>query len=223
MGSANERRCYIVTTSPIGWAYTLTDPWADIILSKKLDYVVCTVVHASWSNIPGHLSRLIILIFNDSILPFLPISIILDLSLTFYKFKTSVSIPYADINSIPLKLLNSLQTHHPVENLTEGGRWEGHHRIWDKYGNGFRSVTLQWRHNGRDGVSNHQPHDCLHIFRRRSKKTSKLRVTGLCAGNSPLTGEISAQMASNAENVSIWWRHHGIGAIRGPRASGQFG
>ena len=64
--------------------------------------------------------------------------------------------------------------------------------------------------NGRDRVSNHQPHDCLlnRLFRRRSKKTSKLRVTGLCAGNSPGTGEFSAQMASNAENVSISWRHH---------------
>ena len=41
-----------------------------------------------------------------------------------------------------------------------------------------------------------------------SKKTSKLRVIGLCAGNSPGTGEFPAQMASNAENVSIWWRHH---------------
>ena len=51
--------------------------------------------------------------------------------------------------------------------------------------------SLQWRHNGRDGVSNHQPHDCLlnRLFRRRSKKTSQLRVTGLCAGNSPATGE----------------------------------
>ena len=44
--------------------------------------------------------------------------------------------------------------------------------------------------------------------RRRSKKTSKLRVTGLCVGNSPVTGEFPAQRASNAENVSIWWRHH---------------
>ena len=70
--------------------------------------------------------------------------------------------------------------------------------------------SLQWRHNGRDSVSNHQPHDCLlnRLFRRRSKKTSKLRVTGLCAGNSPGTGEFPAQRASNAENVSIWWRHH---------------
>ena len=45
-----------------------------------------------------------------------------------------------------------------------------------------------WRHNGRDGVTNHQPYDCLlnHPFRCRSKKTLKLRVTGLCAGNSPV-------------------------------------
>ena len=35
-----------------------------------------------------------------------------------------------------------------------------------------------------------------------------LRVTGLCAGNSPVTGEFPSQMASNAENVSISWRHH---------------
>ena len=41
-----------------------------------------------------------------------------------------------------------------------------------------------------------------------SKSTSKLRVTGLCARNSPVTGEFPAQMASNAENVSIWWHHH---------------
>ena len=45
------------------------------------------------------------------------------------------------------------------------------------------------------------------VFGRRSKKTSKLRVTGLCAGNSSGTGEFPAQMGSSAENVSIWWRH----------------
>ena len=47
--------------------------------------------------------------------------------------------------------------------------------------------SLQWRHNDHDRVSNHQPHGCLlnRLFRRRSKKTSKLRVTGLCVGNSP--------------------------------------
>ena len=71
--------------------------------------------------------------------------------------------------------------------------------------------ALRWRHNDHAGVSNHQPHGCLlnRLFRRKSKKTSKLRVTGHCAGNSPGTGEFPAQMASYAENVSIWWRHHG--------------
>ena len=72
------------------------------------------------------------------------------------------------------------------------------------------TLSLRWRHNDHAGVSNHQPHGCLlnRLFRRNSKKTSKLRVTGLCAGNSPGTGEFPAQMASYAENVSIWWRHH---------------
>ena len=74
------------------------------------------------------------------------------------------------------------------------------------------SKALEWRHNGHNKVSNHQPHDCLfnRLFRRRSKKTSKLRVTGFCAGNSPGTGEFPALMASNAENISIWWHHHGM-------------
>ena len=72
------------------------------------------------------------------------------------------------------------------------------------------SKTLQSRHNGRNGVSNHQPDECLlnRLFRHTSKKTSKLRVTGLCAGNYPMTGEFPAQMSSNAENVSIWWCQH---------------
>ena len=33
-------------------------------------------------------------------------------------------------------------------------------------------------------------------------------VTELYVGNLPGTGEFPIQMASNAENVSIWWRHH---------------
>ena len=63
-------------------------------------------------------------------------------------------------------------------------------------------IPLQWRHNGRGCVLNHQPQDCLlnRLLRRRSKKTSKLCVSGLCA---PVT-----QIASNAKHVSIWWRHH---------------
>ena len=77
---------------------------------------------------------------------------------------------------------------------------------------GKRLTPLQWRHNGRDSISNHQPNDCLlsRLLRRRWKKTSKLRVTGLCSGNSPVTGEFPAQRASNAENASIWRRHHAL-------------
>ena len=72
----------------------------------------------------------------------------------------------------------------------------------------YNFCPLQWRHNGRDSVSNHQSHHCLRLFRRRSKKTSKLRVTGVCVWNSPVTGKFPAHMAINAENVSIWWRHY---------------
>ena len=71
-------------------------------------------------------------------------------------------------------------------------------------------ISLQWRHNERNGVSNLQPYHRLleRLFRHRWKKASKRRVTGLCEGNSPVTGEFPAQRASNAEDVSIWWRHH---------------
>ena len=74
-------------------------------------------------------------------------------------------------------------------------------------------ATIAMTHNGCDGVSNHQLHECLlnRLFWRISKKTSKLRVIGPSVGNSPVTGEFPAQMASNAENVSIWWRHHDTG------------
>ena len=68
--------------------------------------------------------------------------------------------------------------------------------------------VLPWRHNERDGISNHQPHDCLlnGLFRSRSKKTPKLRITVLYEGNSPVTREFPAQRASNADDISIWWR-----------------
>ena len=94
--------------------------------------------------------------------------------------------------------------HWPHNEVKNCGRWLGATASDTKV-----KVILQWRHNGRDGISNHQSHDCLldRLFRCRSKKTSKLQVTGLYAGNSPGTGEFPAQMASNAENVSIGWRH----------------
>ena len=59
-------------------------------------------------------------------------------------------------------------------------------------------ITLQWRHNERDGVSNQQRLDCLfnRLFRRISKKTSKLRVTGLCEGNPPVIDGFPSQRIS---------------------------
>ena len=89
--------------------------------------------------------------------------------------------------------------------------YKGNTAWWSQKLRRNMSKPLQWRHNDHDGVSNHQHHGCLlnRLFGHRSKKTSRLRVTGLCAGNSPDTGEFPAQMASNAENASIWWRHHG--------------
>ena len=54
--------------------------------------------------------------------------------------------------------------------------------------------TGAWRHNERNGVSNHRRLDCLlnHLFRRRSKKILQLCVTEL---------RFPSQRANNAENV----------------------
>ena len=82
------------------------------------------------------------------------------------------------------------------------------------------TVTLQWRQNGLDGVSNHQTamvYSSVYsgadqfiqpFIQAQVKETSTLHVTGLCGGSSPVTDEFPPQMASNAENASIWWRHH---------------
>ena len=66
----------------------------------------------------------------------------------------------------------------------------------------------QWRHNERDGVSNRRILDRL--LKRLLRLRAKLRFTGLCEGNSPVTSGFPSQRASNAENVSIWWCHHVI-------------
>ena len=71
-------------------------------------------------------------------------------------------------------------------------------------------IPLQWRHNERDGVSNHRRRVCLLncLSRCRSKNTSKLCVTGLCEGNPPVTGWFPSQRVSNADFFSIWRRGH---------------
>ena len=72
----------------------------------------------------------------------------------------------------------------------------------------------KWRHNVRNGVSNHQPCLCLRncLFRLKSKKTPKLRVSGLLR-------EFTGDRASNAENVSFWWCHHVLALCDGVHRS----
>ena len=73
-------------------------------------------------------------------------------------------------------------------NIPLGGRYRQVSLYTDNLQqNPSTQMPLHWRHNDHDSVSNHQPHGCLlkRFFRRRSKKTSKVRVTGLCVGNSP--------------------------------------
>ena len=122
----------------------------------------------------------------------------------------------ANTQGVTLILLNTIdcrcQKQFPQKLKSSCDTFERQHKHSMKNTDTAIRFTLWWRHNDHYGVSNHQPHHWLLncLFGHRSKKTSKLRVTGLCAGNSPGTGEFPAQMASSAENVSIWWRHHEI-------------
>ena len=72
------------------------------------------------------------------------------------------------------------------------------HLIWICW---FRFVVwgiLQLDHNECNGISNHRRLDCLlnRLIKHRSKKTSKLRVIGLCEGNPPVThtGPVTRKM-----------------------------
>ena len=60
----------------------------------------------------------------------------------------------------------------------------------------YWGISLPWRHNERDGLSNNRRFDSLlnRLFRRRSKKTSKHRVTGQWPVNSPHKGPITRKM-----------------------------
>ena len=86
------------------------------------------------------------------------------------------------------------RTMFPVSGQFTGPLHSGWHYI---------DVIMKWR------LKSPRLHCLLNrLFRRWSKKTSKLRVTGLCEGNPRVTDGFPSQKASNAENVSIWWRHH---------------
>ena len=72
-----------------------------------------------------------------------------------------------------------------------------------------RPCALQWRRNVRIGVTNHQPHECLLncLFKAQIKENSKALRHWPLSGE--FTGDFPAQRSSNAENVSIRWRHLG--------------
>ena len=103
--------------------------------------------------------------------------------------------------------------------------WRNHWKQWPNIYHHERCVrlskcanthfTLHWRHNDHDGVSNHQHHGCLinRLFRRRSKKTSKRRVAGLCVGNSPRPvnfphkGPVTRKMFPFEDVIMYSWTH----------------
>ena len=65
-------------------------------------------------------------------------------------------------------------------------------------------LKLEWRHNGRDSVSNHQSHDLL----TQPYIQTQIKESIKAPRQWPLCGEFPAHMASNVENIFIWWRHH---------------
>ena len=98
-----------------------------------------------------------------------------------------------------VRLLSSTNSSHSIDTNSQKKRLHLHsvvyiskpdsiYTIWQRFRlscnrcSYIPQYSLQWCHNGRDGVSNHQPHHCLHncLFWRRSKKSSNLRVTGVC-------------------------------------------
>ena len=108
----------------------------------------------------------------------------------------------------PLWWKDVLPDHDKVSPYDEiiGFRTSEFNNLWATVNGFIITVTSWWAR----WLSNQRCLDCLfnRRLRRRSKKTSKLRVTGLCDGISLVTAGFPWQRANNAENVSIWWHHH---------------
>ena len=98
-----------------------------------------------------------------------------------YMCQKALRTPKSQLKNALFSLLTDRKSHNAVE-------FEKAKAInRDNYIMKSEKITSHWRHNDHDGVSSHQPHGYLlnRLSRRRSYKTSKLRVTGLCVGNSP--------------------------------------
>ena len=194
---ANERCRYKVMASLIGWAITWNQPWYWVA-----SYPFSKGFMSSWlkscENLPNFNKDLSIHFAhsNDSIKP----QICMSRHLNCYGMCKIVT--FSDHNfpcsDLHFDIRIGLWAHKPTV------KWvPSYQQTW---------YSLQLHHNKHDGISNHRPpHDCLlkRLFRRRSKKTLKLHITGLCEGNSPVTGEFPTQRASNAEmfpfdDVILW-------------------
>ena len=79
---------------------------------------------------------------------------------------------------------------------------------WPEFVSTRGPFSLQWRHN--DGVWNYRRLDCLlnRLFMHGSNKTLNFLITGFCEGNPSVTDGLPQQRASDAQNISIWLRHH---------------
>ena len=102
----------------------------------------------------------------------------------FLVFRDIQIVSLADENTIVITFASIAKSTLNNESVNWNSRSPSMLKTW-----GFHpKISLHWRHNEPDGVSNHQPRDCLLncLFRYRSRKTSK-RVTGLCVENSSWT------------------------------------
>ena len=95
---------------------------------------------------------------------------------------------------------------HAIDILLRGRPGPAYHK--------YIMTSLQWSHNERDGVPNHRRIYCLlnRLFRRRSKKTWKLRVTAFVRGihrwpvNSPHKWPVTRKMFPFDDVImSLWY------------------
>ena len=109
----------------------------------------------------------------------------------------------------------------PIQTWTRVTRWTPKDPTAARTTGSLFGTTLQRRHNERNGVSNHRRLDCLpsRLFMRRSKTTSKLRVTGLCEGNSPVTGEFPAVTGEFPAQKPVTRNTNGTIEMRSPSAA----
>ena len=196
----------------------MTSSWRPSYLFRSLEGV-CSPADHHHSQCHSHC------LWNNSVSPWNDMQNMLHITMTsqwaVWRLKSPASRLFTQpFNPTQIKESIKAPRHWPLCWEFTGDRPVNSQHKWPVMRKSFHLMTSSWfwdmhttvisgtqrRHNERDGVSNHRRLDCLLkcLFSRRPKKTPKLRITGLCEGNSPVTGEFHAQRASNVENVSVW-------------------